>query len=118
MANPRTVRVYGDTTYYAIFGHKPTYTLTVLSNNNAAGTVTGSDTALLGSNLEISATANYGYHFARWSDGNTQNPRTIHITRDSTITAIFERNTYNLATNVNVSNSSVALSLIATPSST
>ena len=104
VANPRTIRVLSDTTYYAVFGLKPTYTLTVLSNNNAVGTVTGSDTAIHGTNLEISATANYGYHFARWSDGNTQNPRTIRLERDTVFTAIFERNTYNLTTNVNSSN--------------
>ena len=102
VANPRTIRVLSDTTYYAVFGLKPTYTLTVLSNNNAIGTVTGSDTAIHGTSLEISATATaYGYHFARWSDGNTQNPRTIQMLKDSTITAIFERNTYTLATSVN-----------------
>ena len=37
----------------------------------------------------ISATPNYGYHFAQWSDGNTDNPRTIILTQDTTFTAEF-----------------------------
>ena len=40
--------------------------------------------------LELSVTPDYGYHFAKWSDGNTQNPRTITLTQDTTFTAIME----------------------------
>jgi len=32
---------------------------------------------------------NYGYHFTQWSDGNTDNPRTIELTQDTTFTAEF-----------------------------
>lgn len=38
---------------------------------------------------ELSATANYGYHFVQWSDGNTDNPRTIELTQDTTLIAEF-----------------------------
>ena len=38
---------------------------------------------------QISATANYGYHFVQWSDGNTDNPRTLELTQDTTFTAEF-----------------------------
>ena len=38
---------------------------------------------------QISATANYGYHFVCWSDGNTDNPCTIVLTQDTTLTAEF-----------------------------
>ena len=37
-----------------------------------------------------------GYHFIQWSDGNTENPRTIVVTQDSTFTAEFEINTYTV----------------------
>ena len=37
----------------------------------------------------ISAIPNYGYHFTQWSDGNTNNPRTIVWTQDTTFTAEF-----------------------------
>ena len=47
----------------------------------------------------IEATANYGYHFTQWNDGNTQNPRTITLTQDTAFTAYFERNEYQLTLN-------------------
>lgn len=42
----------------------------------------------------IKATANYGYHFTQWNDGNTNNPRTIDPTEDVTYTAEFAPNQY------------------------
>ena len=42
----------------------------------------------------IEAVANYGYTFSQWSDGVTDNPRTVVITQDTTITAIFTINHY------------------------
>jgi hypothetical protein len=44
----------------------------------------------------ITATANYGYHFAQWSDGNTDNPRLIDPLVDMTYTAEFAKNTYTI----------------------
>ena len=38
---------------------------------------------------ELSATANYGYHFVKWSDEVTDNPRTIELTQDTTLIAEF-----------------------------
>ena len=43
------------------------------------------------------ATAKEDYRFVQWSDGNTDNPRTIIVTEDITLTAEFE---YTSATNV------------------
>ncbi len=37
----------------------------------------------------IYATPNYGYHFTQWSDGVTDNPRTIELTQDTTLIAEF-----------------------------
>ncbi|MGM9824894.1 MAG: leucine-rich repeat protein [Paludibacteraceae bacterium] len=37
----------------------------------------------------ISAIGNPGYAFTQWSDGNTDNPRTVLITQDTTFTAEF-----------------------------
>lgn len=37
----------------------------------------------------LSATPKEGNYFVKWSDGNTDNPRTIMLTQDTTITAIF-----------------------------
>ena len=42
---------------------------------------------------KISLTANpkYGYYFTQWSDGVTDNPRTIELSRDTTFTAFFAK---------------------------
>ena len=47
----------------------------------------------------IEAVANYGYHFDHWSNGSTANPDTITLTGDSTVTAYFGRNEYQLTLN-------------------
>lgn len=44
----------------------------------------------------VSATANYGYSFDHWSDGNTDNPRTLTVTQDTTLEALFEIATYSV----------------------
>ena len=50
-----------------------------------------------GTELTISAEGNYGYHFAEWSDRNTDNPRTIILKRNMNLTAIFAPNTYTIS---------------------
>lgn len=39
--------------------------------------------------VTIIAQPNYGYHFTQWNDGNTDNPRTFILTRDTIFTASF-----------------------------
>lgn len=68
------------------------YTLTVVSNNNAWGTVTGGGTYAAGATATLTATANNGYHFVQWQDGNTQNPRTVTVTGNATYVATFAQN--------------------------
>ena len=53
------------------------------------GTVTGSGTFASGTVTTITATANSGYHFVQWNDGNTDAIRTITVTADATYTAYF-----------------------------
>ena len=38
---------------------------------------------------QITAIANYRYRFVQWSDGNTDNPRTLELTQDTILTAEF-----------------------------
>ena len=82
----------GDVTLYAKF-EKPaitnTYTLTINANDDYMGSVFGSGDYSDGESAVITAVANEGYHFAEWSDGNTQNPRTVIVTEDKTFTAVF-----------------------------
>ncbi len=87
--NPRTINLTGDTTVTAIFAINQ-YTLNVVSNDNALGTVTGGGEYNYLSQVTISATAATHSHFTQWSDGNTTNPRLITLTSDTSFTAIFE----------------------------
>ena len=85
--NPRQVQVTGDTTYTATFD-KNTYAIS-LSCNEEQGSVEGVTSAEYLDTVTISATPNIGYHFVQWSDGNTDNPRTLVLTQDTTLTAEF-----------------------------
>lgn len=51
--------------------------------------VTGAGTYDYGTTATLTATANEHHHFVRWSDGNTDNPRTVSVTKDSTFSAKF-----------------------------
>ena len=42
----------------------------------------------------LTATPDYGYHFTQWSDGNTDNPRTIELRQDTVFVAIFDVDKY------------------------
>ncbi len=88
--NPRTVTVTADATYTAQFESVPQWTLTVQPNNASYGSVSGGGTLYEGVITSISASANDGYLFRRWSDGETYNPRTLSLTSNLTLTAIFE----------------------------
>ena len=96
--SPRTVYLTEDQTFTAEFA-KNTYTITTESNDSTWGTAAGGQAALYEDTIEISATANYGYHFARWDDGNTQNPRSVTVTDNKTYQAIFEKNIYSIKKN-------------------
>ena len=91
--NPRTISLTEDATYIANF-EPMNYTVNVTSSNNAHGTVTGGGNYSYGTQITFSATNNYGYHFAKWNDGNADNPRVISVNADITYTAIFERDSF------------------------
>ena len=68
--------------------------ISVASNNEQQGSTTvvlgpRNRTVRCDSTAVIRATANNGYHFDHWSNGNTANPDTVTLTGDSTITAYF-----------------------------
>ncbi len=72
---------------------RPEYTVTVESADPTMGIVSGGGQVLEGDETIITATANEGYHFVRWQDNNTDNPRTITVTANVTYTAYFEAET-------------------------
>ena len=96
--NPRTIVLASDTTFTAEFA-KNTYTISTTSANPEWGTTAGGKSALYLDEVEISATANYGYHFVKWNDNNTSNPRTVSVTEDKTYTATFAKDVYSITKN-------------------
>ena len=66
------------------------YTITVSSADEAMGVVSGSGSYAEGDTITLTATASEGFHFLHWQDGNSDNPRTIIVTSDSTFVAYFE----------------------------
>lgn len=65
------------------------YTVTLLANDENLGTVAGGGTYAEGSEATITATPLAACHFNSWNDGNTDNPRTITVTQDTTFIALF-----------------------------
>ena len=66
----------------------PAYQVTLQANNVQWGEVDGA--GLYTQEATISATPYEGYTFTKWSDGNTDNPRTLQLTSDTTLTAEFD----------------------------
>ena len=98
-----TFTVTETATYIAHF-QKKTYTVSVAADPEAGGTVTGGGTFEHGQSCTVKATANEGYTFTQWQDGNTSNPRTITVTGDATYTATFARNVYTISVSADPSN--------------
>ncbi|MBQ1653978.1 MAG: T9SS type A sorting domain-containing protein [Bacteroidales bacterium] len=86
--NPRTITVTGDATYIATFAPN-NYTIVVRSLNEDWGTVSEGGTFPYGTEIQISATPRENYAFVAWTDGNTDNPRTITVVADAEYTAAF-----------------------------
>ncbi len=99
MANPDTLMIERDSVLTASFA-KNSYTVEVNSSDTTIGSVTGGgifeylDTAIL------TATAVPPYHFVRWNDGNSQNPRPFVVTADAYRTAIFGIDTFSVSLQV------------------
>ena len=94
-SNPRNVVVEQDSSFTAFFALN-IYSVSANSNNNSMGSVTGTGSYTYNTEMSMMATPAYGYHFEQWNDGNTNNPRTITVTRDSAFTAQFAANTYQI----------------------
>lgn len=93
--NPYAIAVTSNMTLTAYFIPNQ-YNLTVVSTDEARGNVYGGGNYEYFSNHIISATANYGYHFTQWNDGETISSRNITLTQDTTFIAHFASNQYIL----------------------
>ena len=90
------------------------YTVTVESDDEVMGSVSGTATEDYLTNITITATANPGYHFVRWNDNSTVNPREVSVTENATYTAYFTYNQYT----VSVSSASTTMGTVAPATST
>ena len=93
--NPRSLTIVSDTLLTAIFVID-SHLVTAAAADTLQGYVTGSGNVAYGSSIYLTAVPAYGYYFTAWSDGNTQNPRPVTITSDTTFTALFGSNVYTI----------------------
>ena len=73
------------------------YSITVDVNDTIMGSAKVDKNTICDA-AHISATPNIGYHFVQWSDGNTENLRTLELTQDTILTAEFAPNIYTITT--------------------
>ena len=67
------------------------YVLTAVANGNGRVTRTpDAESYKEGTSVTLTAVADAGYRFTRWSDGNKENPRTVVVNADMSLTAIFQ----------------------------
>ncbi|MDR0414551.1 MAG: leucine-rich repeat protein, partial [Prevotellaceae bacterium] len=94
-STPRTVTITWDTTYTAVFALDTfSVTVEVAAASAGKGSVTGDGKYPYNTQATLEAKPNLGYHFVRWNDDNTGNPRTVTVTRDTTYTAVFALDTF------------------------
>ena len=96
-----TFTVTSDRTLVANFTAQPQqYTINVSANPNNAGSVTGGGTYQQGQSCTVTATANMGYTFLRWTEnGNqvsTNASYTFTVTGNRTLVAQFQAQTYTI----------------------
>lgn len=60
------------------------------------GSVTNTPDFFYGKEITMEAVAGTGYHFSKWDDGNTDNPRKFTVSSDKSFNAIFEINHYTI----------------------
>ena len=65
------------------------FTVTLSANNPEWGVVAGGGEFADGTEVTIVATANAGYHFVKWSDEITDNPRKLLVTKNEALMAYF-----------------------------
>lgn len=94
-ANPRSIELTKDTSFIAVFAPNK-YSINVTCDENYGYIVGENGNLNYLTTHQYEAIANYGYHFVKWSDGVTRNPRSLTVEHDSIITASFARNKYRI----------------------
>ena len=89
----------GANTVEPIINKAPTYTVTIEAGEGGAVSTSGGSFTK-DSQVSVTATPDAEYLFESWSDGSTDNPRTIKVGADLTITANFIKKQYDLTITV------------------
>ena len=87
--NPRTMLANANMLFTAIF-EGDALAVSVSANSETFGSVTGEESYHYGDTVTFTASSATGYHFVKWSDENTDNPRTLIVTEDVVLSAVFE----------------------------
>ena len=96
--NPRFVTVGGDIALSASYELEE-YLVEISAGSNGSVSVNGvsgdySQTVEYGTELTVEALPDTGYSFDQWTDGNTDNPRTITVTGPVTLASAYALETY------------------------
>ena len=88
----------GDRSYTATWSDiiVEEYSVTAAPNQDEMGVVTGSGIYQKDQQATLTATANTGYYFVKWSDETTVNPKSVTVTSDVSLTAVFSPNQYTM----------------------
>ncbi|HPO16640.1 MAG TPA: hypothetical protein PLI09_24600, partial [Candidatus Hydrogenedentes bacterium] len=100
--NPLTFTMDGPKYITGVFVEIVTFTLTTQVVGEGTVDPAGTNSYVMGTSVEITAAPAQGWHFVEWQ-GNasgSENPLTIQIENNLTITAVFALTNYSLTTNV------------------
>jgi hypothetical protein len=86
-SNPIIINIDSNISLSASFIDAPSYTISLFATEG--GTVSGSGTYEQDQSIEIVATPDSGYKFTSWSDGSSDQSRTIPVIQDLSLTANF-----------------------------
>ena len=111
--NPRQVLVTCDTVFTAYFSEATFHQLSVMTNNENWGTVSGAGSYPEGTDVRIEARAAAGAEFVCWDDSVWTNPRLVRVTCDTAFTALFRPVPVGIAA---PAGTSVAFTLVPNPS--
>ena len=111
--NPRTIDVSQDTLLTAFFHEVVPVTVRTFAEAELYGHVEGGGQYMSCDEVTLTAVPSESYyHFVRWSDGVTDNPRTFTVLDDTTFTAIFD---INLREDIDEAASDPAFSITPNP---